>query len=424
MDSLSDRKEALTASDAAILDPGQVDRSEGRIPRISADEHARRLERLRNLLTEESLDAIVIYGNANYGDFIRYLTNYVHPYPPTQSVAVISRKNAPVLLIDAEWQIESASTMSALSDIRPMQPWNGKESLGRTFGRVLREFGCLSGTIGLSFSTCPVLFREALSDAAPASTFVDADPIWWKLVASPTEFDQETIRKTAHVASEGIIATAKACEPNVTELEAALAGLRRMGELGAEFFHGSGSCTHIQLGSFSKLPANVRPVNYTTRRLTEGMLFWVDLSGTLEGYYADMDRTVGIGSISSEQVHLYEITLRMYEAMLAIMRPGIAGKEVYRSAMRIAEEAGFDKNVNSVPLGHTTGITTGARPLISRDEDMEIVDGSFINIEPGIHTPFGAACLEDTVYVSGDGGEAINTAPLEILGDSWFSANQ
>jgi Xaa-Pro dipeptidase len=170
-------------------------------------------------------------------------------------------------------------------------------------------------------------------------------------VATPTQFDQQAIRHAARVASEGMKIVADHCRVGATELDAAMAGFAHMGALGAEFLHGSGPCTHINFGSFSKLPSNVRPSNYTARRFDPGMLFWVDMTCTVNGYYMDMDRTVGVAPVPTEKLRMYEVVRRMYEQMIQVMRPGIAGREVYAAAMRVAEEEGLSDFVNQVPLG-------------------------------------------------------------------------
>jgi Xaa-Pro aminopeptidase len=396
---------------------GEVDseRSEGRIPPLPRDEFDRRVNRVQALMRDADLDGLLVYGNASFHcDFTRYLANYVHAYTPAQSFVVLSASDRPILLIDEPWQISAAESMSPVADIRPVRTRGSADDLASDVGGALRDLGVASGRLGVFARSLPIFFSEAIASHGPDWEFVDADLIWWRLVATPTDHDKRAIKNAARVASEGMEAVARACREDVTEFDAAVAGISRMAALGAEFLHGSGPCTHINFGSFSRLPSNVRPANYTRRRFERGMLFWVDMTCTVDGYYTDMDRTIGISPVDSERLRLYEVVLGMYQAMMVAMRPGVPGKVPYVAAMRVAEEAGLDRFVNQVPLGHTTGICTGVRPMLTATEEMPLADGSFVNIEPGIHLPEASACLEDTIYVGNDVVEAINTAPLEV----------
>jgi Xaa-Pro aminopeptidase len=184
---------------------------------------------------------------------------------------------------------------------------------------------------------------------------------------------------------------------------------------GAEFLHGSGYSTHINIGSFSDVVSNVRPFLFTSRRLEAGQMFWLDLSASHEGCYTDTDRTISVGEPTPAQRELYEVAAEMYRVLVAGARPGVTGGELWESANRVAAEAGYEGNSNLVYLGHTTGITTSSRPAIAKGETAEIVEGSFLNVEPGIFVPgVGSACIENTLHITSKGATAINGFGTEV----------
>ncbi|MGH7903482.1 MAG: M24 family metallopeptidase [Candidatus Dormibacteraceae bacterium] len=81
----------------------------------------------------------------------------------------------------------------------------------------------------------------------------------------------------------------------------------------------------------------------------------------------------------------------------------------------VAARAGSADHLNQVYLGHTTGIATSVRPVIARGETAVIRAGSLLNIEPGIFVPgLGSAGVENTLYVTDQGAEAINNRGVEL----------
>jgi Xaa-Pro aminopeptidase len=109
------------------------------------------------------------------------------------------------------------------------------------------------------------------------------------------------------------------------------------------------------------------------------------------------------------------VTAELYRVMLAEARAGVRGGDLWEAANRVAVDAGYGDYSNHVYLGHTTGITTSARPVLARGETAELRPGSFVNVEPGIFVPgVGSACIENTLYVTEDGAAPINDFGIEI----------
>ena len=261
----------------------------------------------------------------------------------------------------------------------------------------------------------PAVYADLLADTVPESSLEEAAPVWQDLVASPSAYDAERIRRTASIADAGLEAAVEAAGAGVPEYEVCLRSLERMASLGAEFLHGSGTSTHINIGSFSDVISNVRPFLFSTRPLEEGQMFWLDLSASYAGCYTDTDRTISIGDPSPEQREIYDVAAEMYQVMLAETRAGIRGGELWERATSVAEGAGYGDYSNHVYLGHTTGITTSSRPVVARGETGELRAGSFLNVEPGIFVPgVGSACIENTLYVTDDGAAPINRFGTEV----------
>ena len=393
----------------------ELEKSAGRAPKPPAEEREGRLRRTRAAMERHGVEGLVVYGSAGVNaDPIRYLSGYVHVFPGASSLLLLPLDREPVLLVDQGWHLDEARRMSWVEDVRELPP-PGRTWLARELDAALRDALSATGLSGKRLGVFAAAMPVALGAPLEGAALADAAPVWEELVASPSDYDAAAIRRTAQVADEGLAAAVEAAAAGVPEHEVCLAALERMAAAGAEFLHGSGYSTHINIGSFSDVVSNVRPFLFTSRPLEEGQMFWLDLSASHEGCYTDTDRTISVGEPSPAQRELYELTAEMYRVLAEGARPGVSGGELWESATRVAAEAGHAEHSNLVYLGHTTGITTSSRPVIAKGETATIVEGSFLNVEPGIFVPgVGSACIENTLHITSTGATAINGFGTEV----------
>lgn len=398
----------------------EIEKSHGRAPKPPVEEQKGRFRRAREAMSALGLDALLVYGSAEVNaDPIRYLSGYVHVFPSASSLLLVPLEGEPILLVDQAWHVEEARRMSFVDDVRaypnPGRTW-AVDELRTTLRAAFGSAGVERGQTGILAGGTPVAYRDVLEAAVPGlSLSGEGAAVWAKLVASPSEWDAGNIRRTAEVADGGLAAAVEAAGAGVPEYEVCLRSLEQMASMGAEFLHGSGMSTHINIGSFSDVISNVRPFLFTGNVLEEGQMFWLDLSACYAGCYTDTDRTISVGEPTAEQRSLYEVTAEMYRVLVDGARPGVAGGDLWEKGRRVAADAGLADHLNHVYLGHTTGITTSSRPVVARGETADLVAGSFLNLEPGIFVPgVGSACIENTVYVTETGAEPINGFGLGI----------
>lgn len=393
----------------------ELEKSAGRAPKPPEAEQRGRLQRARAAMEQHGIEGLVVYGSAGLNaDPIRYLSGYVHVFPGASSLLFVPLDRDPVLLVDQGWHLDEARKMSFFEDVRPF-PSPGRTWLADELARTVREALVAAGLAGRRLGVFRSAMPVALDAPLAAGAAADATPVWEELVASPSDYDAALIRQTAQVADEGLAAAVEAAGSGIPEYEVCLAALERMAAAGAEFLHGSGYSTHVNIGSFSDVVSNVRPFLFSRRPLESGQMFWLDLSASFEGCYTDTDRTISVGEPTPAQRELYEVTAEMYRVLLAEARPGVSGGELWDSANSVAAEAGCEGFSNLVYLGHTTGITTSSRPVIAKGEAGTLAAGSFVNVEPGIFVPgVGSACIENTLHITEAGASPINGFGIEI----------
>lgn len=274
----------------------ESEKSLGRAPKPPTEEREGRFRRVRASLERHGLDAVLVYGSAGANpEPLRYLSGYVNVFPGAGAFVLVAREAAPVLLVDQPWHVGEAVEMSWVEDVRPMPPV-GRKWLAGDLVRALRDAlastGVERGRIGVFDTVMPSAFGRILAEVAPDATVADGAPVWEDVVAEPSAYDAEMIMATARVADAGFAAAVEAAAEGISEQEVCLASLSQMASLGAEFLHGSGVSTHINIGSFSHVVSNVRPFLYTARRLEAGLMFWLDLTASYGDYFIDSDRTI------------------------------------------------------------------------------------------------------------------------------------
>jgi Xaa-Pro aminopeptidase len=404
---------------STTIDPhAEVEKARGRAPQPPVEEQVGRLNRTRESMERHGIDVLLLYGSSASPEMTRYLAGYVHVFPGASSLLVIPLEGSPVLLIDQPWHLVEAARMSWIEDVRqypnPARKWLADE-LQAAIRQAVQTRGATSPRVGVFAGVMPSIYADVLSASLPDAINVEATPVWEELVGSPSAYDGEMIRATARVADAGFAAAVESAGAGVPEYEVCFASLRAMAALGAEFLHGSGVSTHINIGSFSDAISNVRPFLYSSEPLEQGQMFWLDLSASHAGYYTDSDRTISVGEPNEEQQRIFDATTEIYRVMCSASRAGISGGELWELANRVVEDAGYAEYSNHVYLGHTTGITTSVRPVVAKGETAELRAGSFLNIEPGIFVPgVGSACIEDTLYLTEDGATPINEFGTEV----------
>jgi Xaa-Pro aminopeptidase len=141
--------------------------------------------------------------------------------------------------------------------------------------------------------------------------------------------------------------------------------------------------------------------------------------------FADMTRTFVVGEAPAELRKYHQLTRASLERSLEAVRPGIAGRELYRLSCEPYEQAGLPTQLTKAPgqvleegyfhsLGHGVGLEVHEAPLLGRAPDV-IMAGDVITLEPGCYRAgFGGCRLEDLVLVTDDGAELLTDFPYEL----------
>jgi Xaa-Pro aminopeptidase len=163
-------------------------------------------------------------------------------------------------------------------------------------------------------------------------------------------------------------------------------------------------------------PNSSRPhAGVTGRVIGTGELLKMDFGARVDGYCADLTRTVVVGSATDEMRRMYDAVLAANEAALAVVRPGAAAADLDRVARGVLEGRGFGENFTH-GLGHGVGLVVHEAPTVGPRSRDTLRVGNVVTIEPGVYVPgFGGVRIEDLVAVEDGGSRLLSHAPKHLI---------
>ena len=164
-------------------------------------------------------------------------------------------------------------------------------------------------------------------------------------------------------------------------------------------------------GAKSSLPHG-KPENV---KLTENSFLTMDFGCLLDGYCADMTRTVCIGRATDEMKEVYNTVLKAQLAGVAAAKAGVLGRDVDKASRDVIEQAGFGAYFGH-STGHGCGLEVHEPPYFAPRIDTPIPAGAVLSVEPGIYLPgrFGVR-IEDLVAVEENGCRDLNRSSKELI---------
>jgi Xaa-Pro aminopeptidase len=151
------------------------------------------------------------------------------------------------------------------------------------------------------------------------------------------------------------------------------------------------------------------------RALEEGDAITMDLGALVEGYHADMTRTIAFGQAAAELRKVHDVVRQAQQAAIDAARPGMTGIELDGVARSVIAEAGYgDAFVHG--LGHGVGLQIHEGPLLGTTQDNVLPEGAVVTIEPGVYLDgIGGVRIEDMVELTSEGCVVLGSSSREMI---------
>ncbi len=263
---------------------------------------------------------------------------------------------------------------------------------------VARAFGAMGLRplhLGAEFGTMRLMERAVIEGSVPKARWhpVDADAYGLRQCKDAQEV--ESIRRASAVAGEAMAEGLGVVRAGVSEAEVAQRCLAVLAS------HGTVSPFGVMVASG---PRSADPHATTSgRQLQEGDLVWIDLGARVEGYVADITRTVAVGEVRPELRSALDAAAAAQRAAIEAARPGRTAGEVDHAARGVMNAAGLGAYFTH-RTGHGLGLEVHEPPFIVDGSVEPLQPGMIFTVEPGAYLPGeGGARIEDDVLVTADG---------------------
>jgi Xaa-Pro dipeptidase len=375
-----------------------------------------KLERVRALMAERELDALVVRAPDN----VLYLTNFwgMKGY----DACVFPRQGDPVLLC-LEASADDAARTAWTTDVRlvrgydesdprpvPARTLEGAVAAAREYGRVGLEL-----SLGTQASDRmvgePTTFTKGWFDAFPGAE--DATPLLAQARALKTEQEVARVRIANEIAAAAMEHVRAHLRPGMKESQAAAlwqgfvhgegTGWQGRVELALPFslvWSGEGIRTFTATGD--------RPVQADQPTLFE---IWV----CADGYWADHTKNVCPGELRADYRELEAGLLEVYARAVDHCRPGASLAELDRLVRAGLVEIGYPGQP-SHPIWHGVGARAHEPPYAHQAGGGTIEAGMVLAIEPGCYWEGGGGLrVEDNFLITAAGAEKLSPFPDGVV---------
>jgi Xaa-Pro aminopeptidase len=396
------------------------------------------LPRLRELMAEHDLSAIMAFTPLN----MQYVAGYQAPdlilkvmgaysalFPQAEDVS-------PALIVgefDAMW----AQEMSGVDDVRTLQLWVEIEDraaleAGTTVERpkveqfdwdqvfahlrgVLGERSLLEGTIGCELAALPDYFSRRLLEEFPNLRWVDASAVVAEAAELKTPEELRALRRSVQLAEVGLRAALLDEDPRgktVSQVRLAYdEAVRAEVAADPELEGYQASRAFITCGG------TIGPnVTRDATVVSDGSVIWIDCGVTVDGYQADIGRTIAVGSVDPLVERIADALVAGGEAGYERLAAGTPMKDVFEATQEAVRGSGLPTYTRG-HFGHAIGLGGGEHaPFISPSEDKPFVDGMCFAYERPLYVRgLGGFQFEDDLVVAGDRVENLASIPCELL---------
>ena len=388
---------------------------------LSADELALKLSRLKKLMEQDGIDAMLLTINAN----LYYMTGRVYG----GYIYIHRDSDAPAYFVKRPVGLEGDDVISIhkpeniLEELQhhslPKPKHLALEQDTLSYNAILRLCHAMGVEVG-DVANADALLRHARAVKTAGEI---------ELIAASGSRHEHVYRMIPRLYQDNMTDIELQVEiERVSRLEGCLGQFRingndmelYMGNVLAGDNADAPSPYDFALGGAGADPS--LPVGANGTILRPGMTVMVDVNGNYTGYMTDMTRTFVLGDIPEEAQRAHQLSIDICNTLAQMGRVGTAASDMYEKALDMARQAGLEHyfmghRQHAGFVGHGVGIEINEQPVIApRSRDI-LEAGNVIAVEPKFVIPgIGAVGVENTYVVQPSGpAKCLTLAPEEIV---------
>jgi Xaa-Pro aminopeptidase len=348
-------------------------------------------------MKDEGLDALLLYGNAWQGDYLRYATDL--GILEGQALALVRRDGHVTLYLDSALEADRAAL-----DCQGLEVVLAPDLIGEVEQAMERLRNQRIGAAPQRLIPRRIAARADELKLADQTAFID------RLLMQKLDGEIDAIRRAAKLADDGYRVF----------MQAARVG-RADYELVAEaeaFFRANGVDDNFQIIGVGGVEVRgmAPPSGKTLKR---GDMVTTELTPCMDGYYAQICRTLVVGEASAEQRAAHALWREAMEAGIAAVRDGVTAADIAKAENDVFRRHGMGQYTTSEYTrvrGHGMGLFADSKPHLLEDVTTRIEAGMALIVHPNTYHPVvGYMVLGDGVAVTRDGCEVLTRTPRELF---------
>jgi len=371
---------------------------------MSAQLHQERSGRLRRAMADAGLDLLVVPGDVWHSDYLRYALDLTPM--EGQAIACIERDGATQLFVDSP-----AEAARFAAEQPAVQVSCSAEPLARVEAWLARRGALTAGSTSSA--------KAALVAPGAAPTRLARGPLGDGIAAATAWFDRLMVDKSAAEADAVARATVLADAGYEVFQRAARVGCSEY-ELIAEvegWFRAQGCPENfVILGTGGREVRGMHPPG--ERRIQAGDLVTTELTPCVDGYYAQICRTLVVGKPTDAQLRAYAVYQEALAAGIAVVKPGATHGDVARAQNDVFRRHGLGDYVTSAYTrvrGHGVGLFVDG-PHVLEDVALVLEPDMTLIVHPNTYHPdVGYMVLGDMVRVTAGGCEVLTRTTRDLI---------
>ena len=355
-----------------------------------------RIDRLRKVLKQENVDAILISSPENR----RYLSGF----SGSAGYLVISAEDA-ILATDFRYIEQAARQSPEFEIVRIGGPQSWLSDILGT--KKLQNVAFESNNLTVAqHQTLTTSLDKALPDAKIQLT--STSNIVENLRSIKDDHEMALLTRAIEISDQAFANVEPLIKEGITEKEIAWLLEKEVRTLGGDAISFD---TIVASGPNAALPHH-RP---SEKAISNGEPIIIDMGALYNGYCSDLSRTIFIGEPDDTFKKVYDIVLAAQLTAIATVENGMTGQDVDALARSVIEKAGYGDNFGH-SLGHGVGLAVHENPGVGPNSPHVIEEGMPFTIEPGIYiSGWGGVRIEDIVVMDKGKARVISNAPKQDM---------
>lgn len=285
-------------------------------------EYERRVAKLRKLMEQQEIDAVILVMPHN----LFYLTGYQTPGYYWFQALVVPLGREPFMVT----RLLESSNIPARTWITLSRPYRDFDDPPRALAAAIAEFGLANARLGYERDAyfLRAFEQESIKAALPNARFINCSGMVEALRVVKSDAEIAVMDRAARATEAGMAAGIAAVAVGASE-----------NAIAAEIYH-------AMLRAGSEWPA-MAPFVASGWRGALGHATWegrviekpdyvfLEVAGCVHRYHTAMMRTVTVGETPAPIVEAEKVCLEAMDATMAAIRPGVPASEIDRIARRI-----------------------------------------------------------------------------------------